>query len=69
MHNSDDQNVLGEEEGKEVQRQEEEEEAEEAEEAAEAAEVRRTGGGKRNIKIEGPNSHQPFLRIWNLLWA
>jgi len=63
MHNSDDQNVLGEEEGKEVQRQEEEEEAEEAEEAAEAAEVRRTGGGKRNIKIEGPNSHQPFLRI------
>ena len=65
MHNSDDQNVLGEEEGKEVQRQEEEEEeAEEAEEAAEAAaEVRRTGGGKRNINIEGPNSHQPFLRI------
>ena len=67
MHNSDDQNVLGEEEGKEVQRQEEEEEeaeeAEEAAEAAEAAEVRRTGGGERNIKIEGPNSHQPFLRI------
>ena len=56
MHNSDDQNVLGEEEGKEVQRQEEEE-------AEEAAEVRRTGGGKRNINIEGPNSHQPFLRI------
>ena len=51
MHNSDDQNVLGEEEGKEVQRQEEEEA------------VRRTGGGKRNINIEGPNSHQPFLRI------
>ena len=58
MHNSDDQNVLGE-EGKEVQRQEEEEE-EEAE-AAEAAKVRRTGGGKRNIKIEGQQCGAPQL--------
>jgi hypothetical protein len=56
----DDQNVLGEEEGKEVQRQEEEEEAEAAE-AAEAAEVRRTGGGKRNIKIEGQQCGPPQL--------
>ena len=52
----DDQNVLGEEEGKEVQRQEEEEA-----EAAEAAEVRRTGGGKRNIKIEGQQCGPPQL--------
>jgi hypothetical protein len=56
----EDQNVLGEEEGKEVQRQEEEEEAEAAE-AAEAAEVRRTGGGKRNIKIEGQQCGPPQL--------
>ena len=45
--------MLGEEEGKEVQRQEEE--------AAEAAEVRRTGGGKRNIKIEGQQCGPPQL--------
>ena len=51
--------MLGEEEGKEVQRQEEEEEAE----AAEAAEVRRTGGGKRNIKIEGQQCGPPSYKL------